>query len=104
MLAFLIARMNQQWPFRFYILVSGLKSPLPFHEEYYQPKMASIKMPSLHVIGEADQWVPPEKSEALVHLFENPTVYRHPGGHLVPLHAEARQTLINFILNNKVNR
>ncbi|GMG20987.1 unnamed protein product [Ambrosiozyma monospora] len=50
-------------------------------QSYYQQK---IKLPTLHIFGELDTLVSSERSQALVDLCENATVFKHPGGHYVP--------------------
>jgi hypothetical protein len=39
---------------KFVILVAGFKSLIPAHEKHYESSF-KVKIPSLHVIGEADE-------------------------------------------------
>jgi len=43
-----------------------------------------LSTPSLHVIGEDDKMVTPDKSRLLCDRFVSPRVYAHPGGHYLP--------------------
>jgi hypothetical protein len=40
-----------------------------------------------------------EESEALATCFENPIIYRHDNGHIIPTNAEGRNTMFNFVKN-----
>uniref|UniRef100_A0A915JI36 Serine hydrolase FSH domain-containing protein n=1 Tax=Romanomermis culicivorax TaxID=13658 RepID=A0A915JI36_ROMCU len=69
--------------FDFAILVCPLwrnKSVQYFFSEY----LPKFKIRSLIVIGENDAVVRSEVSNDIVQLFDNPTVYKHSGGHFVP--------------------
>ncbi len=56
-----------------------------------------FNIPSLHVIGHSDNWVIPERSEAMAKLYKNPQLCYHPGSHFVPTNAEQRRTFVEFI-------
>ncbi|TMW60241.1 hypothetical protein Poli38472_000283 [Pythium oligandrum] len=56
-----------------------------------------LGFPSLHMIGETDAVVIPERSHKLVGLFENPTVLEHPGGHYIPANKEPKDAMRAFI-------
>ena len=45
---------------------------------------SSIRIPSLHLIGNADDVVSPARSLELSNYFRDPTVVRHEQGHCVP--------------------
>jgi pimeloyl-ACP methyl ester carboxylesterase len=67
--------------FDFAVMVGGFKNDAPQHLELYR---RTYTVPSLHIIGRADVVIPPNDSEALAEQFENPTVLRHSGGHVIP--------------------
>ncbi|KAI8817839.1 serine hydrolase-domain-containing protein, partial [Fimicolochytrium jonesii] len=56
-------------------------------------------VPSLHVFGRADTWVPPFKSERLMHapLRKGPQALVHDGGHFVPMGAAHRRLYKKFL-------
>ncbi|RKP10434.1 ovarian cancer-associated gene 2 protein [Thamnocephalis sphaerospora] len=88
-------RLDSRHPaFRFAILISGFPSRCPSHSYLYE---RPIQCPSLHMIGLGDTVVLPEGSEKLANTFENPTVYRHDGGHVIPTNAAGRNTLFEYI-------
>ena len=85
--------------FKFAVLVAGFKSGQTQHERFFltEPKCS---MPTLHVIGEVDKVIPCELSNHLLEYFDNPSVFRHSGGHFVPVNSEAKNAFIDFF--NKV--
>lgn len=56
-----------------------------------------MNLPSVHVIGETDAVVTMDRSQALLELYENPTVYYHSGGHYIPTNKEAKDVLRDFV-------
>ncbi|KAI9593604.1 serine hydrolase FSH [Syncephalis fuscata] len=80
--------------FQFSMLVSGFKARSPDYASLYE---TPIKCPSFHAIGAEDLVVPSAASEALAKLFDNPTVYRHDGAHVIPTNAAARLAFTEFI-------
>mmetsp|Transcript_10517 Transcript_10517/g.19682 ORF Transcript_10517/g.19682 Transcript_10517/m.19682 type:complete len:867 (-) Transcript_10517:1093-3693(-) len=56
----------------------------------------SIALPSLHVIGKADQLISSESSMKLSNRFENPQYYEHEQGHCFPSNAAFRDACLNF--------
>lgn len=81
---------------KFLALVSGFKSRTAAHEHLFDSKLS---IPSLHVYGETDKWVTPERSKQLIECFENPTIIAHPGGHFIPTHSEFRKQLKEFVVS-----
>ncbi|KAL6776435.1 hypothetical protein ACKKBG_A21105 [Auxenochlorella protothecoides x Auxenochlorella symbiontica] len=68
---------------RFAVLVSGF---LP-RDPAVAASLAGpgLALPSLHLMGEADEIIPLDRSEALAQTFSGPRMaHRHPGRHLVP--------------------
>lgn len=64
------------------------------------PEYAStqrVNLPSVHVIGETDAVVSKDRGQALLELYENPTVYLHPGGHYIPTNKEVKDVLREFV-------
>ncbi|KAI8999786.1 serine hydrolase FSH [Gaertneriomyces semiglobifer] len=80
-------------PPKFSILISGF-IPRSDHAAVFA---TPLTMPSLHVIGRQDQWVLPERSEALTETFEKAEVVWHDGGHFLPTGAEWRRTYRDWV-------
>ncbi|KAJ3180993.1 Ovarian cancer-associated protein 2 [Geranomyces variabilis] len=57
----------------------------------------ATRVSSLHVMGRADAWVTPARSEALRARFQDPQTLVHDGGHFVPTNAGHRQTYREFV-------
>jgi predicted esterase len=55
------------------------------------------EIPSLHIIGNKDEIVPPEGSIALSKLFLDPQIVRHEGGHFIPTASEYAQQYRSFV-------
>jgi len=77
-------REGYEWmQFGFAVLVSGFKPIDPvYHKLLFEPA-TQIDMPTLHVFGEGDVRVSPERSRALADAFKEPVVYPHAGGQYV---------------------
>ena len=67
----------------FAILVGGFVSPEPDHRSLYR-SLAGSRVPSLHLIGDADSIVEPRESMRLAEVFTDSVVAQHPGGHVIP--------------------
>jgi len=67
--------------FDFAVMVGGFKNDAPQHAELYQRRFT---VPSVHIIGDADQVIPPHESRDLADQFIDPVVLTHTGGHIVP--------------------
>lgn len=78
---------------QFAILASGFRSGSLAHANYYEE---TILWPSLHIFGDADEIIPPEMSESLTHVFEEPTIVRHPGGHYFAAKSKQKQLYVEF--------
>ncbi|KAE9369402.1 hypothetical protein N431DRAFT_427556 [Stipitochalara longipes BDJ] len=79
------------------VFVSGFKARFPQYETIYAQ---GIDVPTLTIIGEKDDAVPPEKSEALMKICRESSVLRHAGGHEIPSSAEHQATIIRFLRKN----
>lgn len=121
---------SQIVPFKFGILVSGFQPSFPLvkkllealqpNEAYLQsadsaaPAAAVLSLPSLHVFGSEDVWVPPSRSLELSSLYaardpcarqsaqeasskEYKTLFRHAGRHFVPTCTEGRKVFLDFL-------
>lgn len=65
-------------PFKFTIIAAGFK---PESQDATAALFKNkIKTPSIHLIGEADTLIVPERMMALADVFENPAILKHPGG------------------------
>jgi uncharacterized protein (DUF924 family)/Ran GTPase-activating protein (RanGAP) involved in mRNA processing and transport len=83
---------------RFAICISGFPSRAEAHRMLTVP--ATIDLPSLHVYGEQDVLVTPDRTCALAACFVEPRVLSHPGGHFFPElwpAAELRAFLLAFL-------
>lgn len=76
------------------IFVSGFRARFPQYDNIYAK---GIDVPTLHIIGEKDDAVSPEKSEALMKVCLNPNVLRHAGGHIIPSSEEHQATIVKFL-------
>lgn len=56
-----------------------------------------VNLPSVHIIGKTDAVVTMDRSNALLELYDAPTVYYHAGGHYVPANKEAKDVLREFV-------
>ncbi|KAI8373181.1 serine hydrolase FSH [Radiomyces spectabilis] len=82
-------------PFRFAIICAGFK---PLTQEATQKVFSEkIKTPSLHMLGEQDTLITPERAILLAEAFENPAILKHAGGHVVPSNAPSRNELVAFV-------
>ncbi|XP_003377221.1 ovarian cancer-associated protein 2 protein [Trichinella spiralis] len=79
---------------RFAILISGFVSKSSGHITLQQQE---LNIPSLHIVGQADEIVPKEMSLALANRFVSPHVVEHDGGHYVPSKRPTREALKSFI-------
>lgn len=68
-------------PFKFCITVGGFKIVDRSYEHLYPLPQSGEKTHFLHVIGENDMIVTPERSSTLVDNSPNCRCERHPGGH-----------------------
>ncbi|KAK9236891.1 serine hydrolase FSH [Lipomyces kononenkoae] len=84
-------------PFKFAVLYSGFRSPLPQHNYIYSPL---ISIPTLHVLGSLDTVVSEQRSKTLIDACEEAkrVVYTHPGGHFVPSSKTSLTTVTGWIL------
>lgn len=56
-----------------------------------------LAVPTLHVAGETDGFVPIESTRALAAAFEHPVLFLHPGGHGIPTGAGFRAAVVEFL-------
>lgn len=82
--------------FRFAILVAGFKSGQTQHAKFFS-KETKCFLPTMHVIGDTDKVIPCDLSTELLDCFENPSVFRHSGGHFVPVNADAKNSFVEFL-------
>ncbi len=70
--------------FRFVVCISGFPSRADAHAAFVRP--SSIAVPSLHLYGEKDALVTPDRSQQLFELFDpaSSRIVKHGGGHFVP--------------------
>lgn len=80
----------------FGILISGF---LPRDESAAATlSPTTLAGPTLHVMGGADDIIPVPRSHALAERCGRPTLFQHPGGHMVPTcSGDAKQALVDFL-------
>ncbi|KAL0079272.1 serine hydrolase FSH [Phycomyces blakesleeanus] len=81
--------------FKFAIICAGFK--LISQEATQSLFSVPINTPSMHIYGEQDTLIVPEKAIALSELFVNPVILTHPGGHVVPSNAACRNEITAFV-------
>jgi pimeloyl-ACP methyl ester carboxylesterase len=79
------------------VFVSGFRARFPQYASIYAE---GINLPTLHIIGDKDDAVAPEKSEALIRVCQDPSVLRHAGGHEIPSSSEHQAAIVNFLREN----
>lgn len=105
MLTALLQEKNKDHPLRRYlpisqstpnagIIFSGFK---PRFQEYDDIFAHGIEVPTLHVIGEQDTAVTPERSESLAEVCRQAKVLKHPGGHDIPEGEAGRDQIVKFL-------
>lgn len=68
-------------PLRFVIIIGGFKpNTQDATEDRLFTSKESVATPSLHIIGQVDTLISPERSEALAATFRSPLIFRHAGG------------------------
>ena len=76
-------------PIRFAIVVGGfIPRDVELAQRFDALPAQAIALPTLHIIGDTDTWVTPDRSHALVAKFAQAVVVRHPGGHVLPVSKE----------------
>ncbi|KAF0852780.1 mitochondrial serine hydrolase (FSH1) [Andalucia godoyi] len=74
---------------KFMILVSGFVPRAQAVSHLYPATNQSVdvspfSIPTLHVVGETDDLIPPKESQKLVDCFADAILVKHSGGHYVP--------------------
>lgn len=81
----------ERWPFAF---AFGIFASAP---QAVDPRFVTadlqLDIPSLHIIGETDTIVAPERCKQLAEDYVDPTVLLHPGGHYIPTNKDAKDAL-----------
>ncbi|RHY27020.1 hypothetical protein DYB32_008912 [Aphanomyces invadans] len=88
--AYMLSRQQQgdtRFQFKFGVFcASALMSDPAFNLSLDSP----LRLPSLHILGEQDDLISVEKSQALAAQFDNPVLLTHPGGHYIPTQKDPR--------------
>ncbi|CAK4031164.1 Hypothetical predicted protein [Lecanosticta acicola] len=79
------------------IIFSGFRARFSQYDGLYEP---GIDMPMLHVVGEKDQLVSSERSEALVRVCSKSEFLKHSAGHEIPKSDEDQARIIDFFKRN----
>ncbi|GAN01100.1 ovarian cancer-associated gene 2 protein homolog [Mucor ambiguus] len=90
-------------PFKFSIIVAGFKPTMQEATNIMLNKDKPVKTSSMHFIGDLDTLVLPEAMVSLSETFENPTIFRHAGGHYLPSNSSSRKELERFITRFMTN-
>lgn len=64
---------------------------------FWDPNGALVRVPSLHLMGDRDDLVPPDESARLACRFRNPVIRRHGAGHIFPSKPSELQHIVSFI-------
>jgi predicted esterase len=94
-LASLLLKKNDL-PWRFAILIGGFE-PMDNSILAKLPALPS-SLPTLHVLGTTDAFVPKAKTVALASRFVSPEFYNHSGGHGLPSAGQFRSAVKEFIV------
>ncbi|ORX49990.1 FSH1-domain-containing protein [Piromyces finnis] len=81
---------------KFVMFFSGFRPDDDAYNKYFNSER-KLKIKSLHVYGEEDKWLNPERSKKLATFYENPTILTHSGGHFIPMEAEKRHYYVDYI-------
>ena len=76
------------------VFCSGFRARFPQYDSVYAP---GIDVPTLHVWGEQDDVVSPERSETLLKVCRDPSILRHVGGHEIPTSEEDQAVIVRFL-------
>ena len=80
---------------QFGIFVSGF---VPRDQQAAAALLSGVDdVPTLHVFGEGDTLVEPERSRALSECFADSTVIVHEGGHMLPSSGVVRRQVVDFL-------
>eukprot|EP00802_Teleaulax_amphioxeia_P022877 Tamp_23376.p1 GENE.Tamp_23376~~Tamp_23376.p1 ORF type:complete len:154 (+),score=29.74 Tamp_23376:467-928(+) len=86
--------------FDFAVLISGFQPLDSVYSSLYPLGKKIEGVRTMHVIGNADQIIPPLRSEQLAEKFEWSTVVRHEKGHMVPSDKAVREAVKAFIFKD----
>lgn len=81
-------------PFQFAVCFSGFRLDHEIYEHIYSPK---IQTPMLHVLGNLDPMIEPDKSKQLAGSCANASIYQFLGTHYIPRSANFVETLTEFV-------
>lgn len=84
---------NSPFAFSFGIFAAAPQSIDPRFGTSEQHK---LKLPSLHLIGETDTIVSPERCKQLAEGFVDPQVMLHAGGHYIPANKDSKDAFRDF--------
>ncbi|KAF8489687.1 serine hydrolase FSH [Gautieria morchelliformis] len=84
----------------FFIPISGFMPSDPLLEHILSRTSTKLTTPSLHVVGDTDVIVAPERSQLLISVCDQEVarVERHEGGHFVPSKANWRRFLQEYLV------
>jgi pimeloyl-ACP methyl ester carboxylesterase len=80
------------------LITSGFIEPRPLNKEVKDIIFAKeLDIPSLHVIGENDVYIVPEKSKKAAGLFKDAKIHLHNGKHYLPTSKDDLVVFVNFL-------
>jgi ribosome-binding ATPase YchF (GTP1/OBG family) len=88
------------------LLISGYDAPMESSIPRWCPgppnkdNMEILDIPSLHIWGETDRLVTPEQSKANLRYYRHYVSISHPGGHHVPMQAQYRKAIMDFVASH----
>ena len=82
--------------FKFGIIIAGFRSNQSQHDIYYDLNN-KIQKPTIHIFGKEDKVIPFDMAAKLTDYFDSPKVFHHDAGHLIPVNAESKNVLFEFL-------
>ena len=86
---------------KFIVIASGFITPSPNNDEFVEliktyKSGKKLEIPCLHIYGENDDHIPPEKSKEVIEMFTNNTVYEHKGKHFIPVKSADKNYYLEY--------
>ncbi|KAJ2158219.1 Ovarian cancer-associated protein 2 [Coemansia sp. RSA 552] len=81
-------------PFRFMVLAGAFELEVPEYSYLYADR---IDIPSLHLAGEYDTVISPERSQQVRSFFVAPELFEFVGGHFIPQSPQCARVMRSFL-------
>lgn len=90
-----------------FVVASGFMNPKPENTEFNINKKVDafdrneykIKLPCLHIFGETDDHVTPDRSVDILKYYEIIKIFKHSGKHFIPKKSADKQFVFEFFRN-----